>query len=163
MRRIATVTLPRNRVPNFPDRCVTCGKAGPGSLTRLVANDLFSGGLSFFTVRVPCCRPCGHRLHAWRIWSSVRALLIAGLAVWLGIAILLPRLPDVTTGLIVLGLITTTFLSIAIWERIFPPAFAVDPGRLAVDYEFRDPEQAEEFARANGAVEVSAGAARASR
>ena len=157
MSRIATVTLPRNRIPNFPDRCVTCGKSGPGSLTRLVAYDLFSGGLIPFTVRVPCCRPCGLRLHAWRLWSSVRALLIAGLAMWLGIAILLPRLPDVTTGLIVLGLISATFMGIAIWDRIFPPAFTVDPRRLTVDYEFRDPKQAAEFARVNGAVQVSPG------
>jgi hypothetical protein len=71
---------------------------------------------------------------------------------WLGIAILLPRLPDLTTGLIVLGLIGASFMGIFIWNRFFPPAFTLDPRRLAVDYEFRDPEQAAEFARANGAV-----------
>ena len=68
-----------------------------------------------------------------------------------GIIVVLPLLPGWATGLIVLGICVLGFFAQAAWGILRPPPFAVDPHDHYVDYEFRSPERAEEFALMNGA------------
>jgi len=151
-----SVTLPRWLPPAFPDRCLVCGAATPENTTRLVARDGLQGAAlwaGWFTTRIPCCRPCARRFHAWRAWSIARTLAIAGGSLAFGIVVLLPRYPGWVCGLTVLGLCILGFAVVFVWNRFFPPAFDLDPHAHTVEYEFRDANLAREFAELNGAVE----------
>jgi hypothetical protein len=121
----------------------------PGTSTRVFDFN----GVSLFSVTVPTCPSCRPRLRLWQLWDKFRTILIGAGAVAFGIAVLLPVLPGWATGLIVLGLCVLGFGVIFVWNRRFPPAFALDAGRPpVVDYEFADGSVAEEFAALNGAV-----------
>ena len=138
---------PTPRTPN--------GWIGLGTSTRIVSRDGRHGAAiwnGWFTLRVPCCRTCGERLHIWRAWNTIRTLLIAGGAFAFGMIYLLPRMQGWLTGLTVLGLIVVGFGAQFVWNRFFPPAFDVDPNKIQVEYEFRDQSFGEEFARLNDAA-----------
>jgi hypothetical protein len=83
----------------------------------------------------------------------VRTLLIAGGSFAFGILYLLPRFEGWTCGLIVLGMCVFGFAAVFVWNRVFPPAFNVDPHDTCVEYEFRDVGTFREFAELNGASE----------
>ena len=149
---VYSVTLPRQRVPAFPNRCVVCGTAEPGTKTLLLARDGLKGAAiwtGWFALRVPACAGCGQRLRVRRFLSVAGTLLIAGAAFAFGMVYLLPRLPGFATGLIVLGLIILGFGVSFVINRFYPPPFDVDPHDVYVEYEFRNPELAKEFVELN--------------
>src|SRR5262245_11066151 len=103
--RVATVTLPTGMPAGFPDECIGCGQRSPGRAARLVTRDarhhlaLWAG---WRMLRVPACRNCARWLHLWRWWSFVRTLLVGVAGVAFGIAVLLPRVPGLSTGITLL-------------------------------------------------------------
>jgi hypothetical protein len=105
--------------------------------------------------RVPACRSCGRRLQLWRIWKSFRTLAIAGGSLAFGLIYLLPRYEGWLCGLIVLGLCIAGFSVEFIWNQLVPPAFDLDAQGRWMDYQFKDPDRAQEFATLNGAEEQS--------
>jgi hypothetical protein len=147
--RVSAVRLPRPVAAVFPDRCVVCRGTSPGSTTRIVARDSFSEGVGPFVVRVPCCRACAARLHAGLLWSLFRGVLVVAGAIAIGGWFLLSRLGWWLTALAVLGLCCIGFFLVAVWNRLRPAAFSVDPHLTVIDYEFRDSELAREFALLN--------------
>ena len=154
----ATVSLPREFRVQFPRRCIVCGASHPITTARLVARDGMKGAAlwaGWFAVDVPCCGHCRLALHAIRLGRSALTLLIAAGALAFGIAVLQHVLPGWVTGLIVLGICGIAFFAQAAWSILRPPPFSIDPHDRYVDYEFRDPALAEEFARINGADPTS--------
>jgi hypothetical protein len=150
---VYTGILPRNVRPVFPDRCIVCGRAPAATSTLLISRDGLHGAAlwsGWHSVRVPCCRWCGWKLQAWRLWSIVRTLAIAGGALAFGIFYLLPRYEGWVCGLTVLGLCIVGFAAVFVWNRSFPPAFNVDPHDWHVEYEFRDEGLFREFVALNG-------------
>jgi hypothetical protein len=158
MPRVFTVVLPRHVRPVFSDRCIVCGTDRPETSTKVIARDNLEGRriwAGWFAVRVPCCRLCVLRLGLWRIWDMLRTLLIGGGAFAFAFLYMLPRgYEGWVCGVTTLGLCAVGFSAVFIWNRIFPPAFNVDPHASTVDYEFRDRQTWEEFARLNGAEDA---------
>jgi hypothetical protein len=144
------VTLPRDAVPRFPNRCIGCGLDAPGSTWRFARRT--SSWWSFFVTwigeqhvsEVPCCPPCRARLRRQRIvrsWSFV----IATIAV---LAVVLPALEGFDRALqkpIALGLLVVTLAPVFLYQVLYPPAFDTTVGRKYVDYEFKDAAAAVEF------------------
>jgi hypothetical protein len=149
---VTGVLLPREAVPVFPSRCVVCRAEKPANMARLIGRNGLHGHAiwaGWYRVSVPSCRACGLRLQLWWAWDTVRSLVIAGACFAFGGTYLGGRFEGWVTGLIVLGLIGVSFLAMFCWNRVFPPAFSVDPGMVTMEYEFRDADTAREFALLN--------------
>jgi hypothetical protein len=147
-----TCTLPKDRQPTFPDRCVVCLRPQPGATTRIVAKGPTRKPITgWFSVVVPACRGCGSHLWWQATGRFLRTLLVAGVAVggammlfyWLGFR-------DAALGGIALGTLSVAMIGLVAWEMTHPPEFKIDVGPFNVDYEFRDAEYAREFAELNG-------------
>jgi hypothetical protein len=147
------VTLGKDRTPTFPDRCVVCGRASPDGTRRVRTSAVgwwsvlgFHG--SGFGVEVPACGPCGRgqaRQQWLRFGLGIAAMLaIAGAAVYFLGVNRGPFRKPILLGITLLGMIP--FFA---WEAWFPPAFDLTAFNKTVDYEFRDPDYAAEFAGLN--------------
>ena len=149
------VNLPKKHKAKFPDRCVVCGAESPGSSVRLITHSvgwwtvvtLFFG--MPFSVKAPACSGCGWMLQGKRLAS----LLITILLFWVSLQYLWPYLKDevplsvrkwvsVGLGLVCVG-------PYFVYELFFPHPFNLTAHGDNVDYEFRDPEMAYEFAELN--------------
>lgn len=88
----------------------------------------------------------------WWTWDVLRTLIVGGGAFAFGILYMLPRgYEGWVCGLTTLALCAAGFVAVFIWNRVFPPAFNIDPHANTVEYEFRDRQTWEEFSRLNGA------------
>jgi hypothetical protein len=76
-----TCTVPKERLPTFPDRCAVCLKQQPGATTRVAAKgpsrSLVRG---WFSVQVPACPGCGSRLRWQAARRFLRTVLVASVA-----------------------------------------------------------------------------------
>lgn len=148
------VTLPRSVVPRFPNRCVRCNFEGPSGRVRLTTH----GGWPRWpwwwwtrrvSVEVPCCFRChtAIRRQRWlRTIGTTAAFLVAAGITWSYVGEL-PR-PYRRWAALGWGLI---FLAPLIGLDIFfPPVVDITAHADTVDYEFRDPQFAREFAQQNG-------------
>ena len=148
------VNLPRDVKPRWPDRCVCCGRAGPGGTVRVWTASIGWWTVvlwqfrALYSVRVPACPPCGRRLRAARLARFVVtwALAIAGVAVAMWVLGSYQGAFRKPLGILIALVCLSPFL---FWEVVFPPAFDVTCFRKTVDFEFRDPAYAAEFESMN--------------
>lgn len=156
------VRLPRDTEPAWPDRCVCCGRPGPGGRVRVWTASI--GGLTFllwhpgslYRVAVPACPPCGRRLRARRLGKLVLTwtLCLAGFAA--GLWLLGSYAGAMKKWLVALAA-GVAVLPLLLWGMFFPPAFDLTCFQLTVTYEFRDPGYAAEFEALNRAEATGGG------
>ncbi|KAA5538019.1 hypothetical protein FYK55_27770 [Roseiconus nitratireducens] len=149
------INLPRRHHARYPARCVRCGGDHQGRKMRLWTHTIgwwtavfwiFGWG---FTTRAPACKKCARLIRAQRVGGLLLTLLVAGMFmtfVW-------PHVDDFVAHAlrkwVALGLILICLTPYIFWEIVFPPAIDITAYKNSVDYEFRDPEYAFEFADLN--------------
>jgi hypothetical protein len=155
------VNLPKAHPPVFPDRCVACGAESPGATYRAGTNAIGWWTLAFwsfgrrFTVEVPACEPCRSRMRRQRwLQLAVNAVVIvAGVAMagWL-----LQGNQGPFKRWLMLGIVLVCLVPVFLWETFFPRPFDMTVYSDTVDYEFRDPDYAAEFAALNQTASADA-------
>jgi hypothetical protein len=149
------INLPRSHVATFPDRCVVCGGAGPGSHVRLITGSigwwtwLFWWWGKPFIVKAPACTGCAWKLHGLRMLSLVVTVAIIAAALWL----VWPNIKDgIPRGLqrwAMLALALLCLLPQIIFEVFYARPFDITAFSDSVDYEFTSIDYAIEFATYN--------------
>ncbi len=152
------VSLPKSTVPLWPDRCVRCGRSGPGETHRLaVLVETFFGLFpwpSGITVPVPACGPCWRRLAWNRVFRYV--LFFAPMVLTPVLLYVLVR-ANVLTGRLwshrqmpAVGLVVGALPGL-IYNVFFPMRLDAFLGKAFITYEFADASAAEEFRALNSA------------
>jgi hypothetical protein len=153
MRRASRVKV--SGEPHFPDRCVACGVKEPGA-SFVFDTTVFAVWMSLFGSRgrvhmaiVPVCPAClGPVKRRWRLrylaFFAVATvpLVVAGL-VWLGLA-----RPPIGRGAMI-GIVVASLGLFSLWSYLNPLPFDLDVEHFTVEYYFRDPDFAQEFAELN--------------
>lgn len=153
------VNLPRNHTARFPSSCVRCGNDPANRTVRLWTHTigwwtwvLWMIGRGF-TTRVPACAGCSWRIRFQRVGGLLLTLAVAVaflFFVW-------PYLEDFIARPIrrwvSMGLILVCLAPYIFWEMFFPPSIDITAYSKSVDYEFRDPDYAYEFAALNDDAE----------
>ncbi len=149
------VNLPREHVVRFPQRCVRCNADNEGRLIRLWTHTIGWWTWVFwmfgrpFSVRVPACSPCSRVIRCQRL---------GGLAITIGVTIVFlyfgwPWLDDFVARPIrkwvAMLAVILCLMPCFLWELFLPPAIDITAYSDNVDYEFRDPDYALEFAILN--------------
>ena len=149
------VNLPRNHNARFPDKCVVCGRPSPGSTVRLITGSigwwtwlLWHFG-DVFTVTAPACTSCGRRLHLMRFGSLLVIIAGAFIACWVAWPLISEHFPRPIRKWIVMGLALLLLLPYCLYQALNPHPFDITAHSDSVDYEFRDPAMACEFAELN--------------
>ncbi len=147
--------LPIEQEPQFPDRCIVCGKESPDQNFRITSHRigwwtvlLFAFG-SPHTVRVPACTSCGWRMRLarWTNWLLSGVLfLVAGFIL---IPIIGPLVPPAIRKYAIVAGVIVCLTPLFLWELFFPPVFDITVTSKNVTYEFRDPAWALMFAVEN--------------
>ena len=138
----------------FPDQCVMCGKPHPRATHRYAVKQSLS--LSRFggwqRIELPCCKGCGWRLDFGRVLRGAQFIMITAVVAIPSTWVLYhyTSLRDAALGWTVFGIICVVALANGVWELFHPPLFAIDVTGNTVSIEFRDRDQAEAFAAANG-------------
>jgi hypothetical protein len=149
------VNLPKSYTAVFPDRCVKCGQDQPGDTYRATTRSVgwwtvtFWAGGEKFGADVPVCPGCKGDMTRQR-WARnlvCWAFMLggAGVALWL-FKDFNRRLGRWLAG----GIVFACLVPYLAWEIFFPRPFDLTAFAETVDYEFRDPAYAAEFARLNG-------------
>lgn len=156
------VTLPIDHRPEWPSRCVRCGQDEPTDVFRFRASRVgfdqlitlnFAIG-SRPTIEAPACPDCAKALRRAR---RLRLFLIWPAYIILGIAVLytLDKLGWIPHGpyrkWIMTGIVLLAVFPFMIWEGSHPAIVGATARHKKLDYEFRDPEYAENFAELNDA------------
>ncbi len=153
------VNLPRGYEPKFPNRCVVCGNASPGSSTTLSTSTL-SWLVAIFwwwgrrvKVTAPACKKCGSKLRSYRHTSTLVTALITILVlttIWPAIE------ANVPLGLrkwAIMGIVFAFCIPYFLFDVFWPVAFDITAYENSIDYEFRESDYAIEFAILNTEVE----------
>jgi hypothetical protein len=152
------VNLPKDHDPIFPDRCVACGAEHPTATLRISTHSIgwwtvLLGHFGMpFTTEVPACPPCRRRirLQRWLRFAITIAFVFAGASIALAI---LKNYRGLFRKWLAMAIAIVCLLPFILWETFFPPPIDLTAYSETVDYEFRDPEYAAEFAELNqGAV-----------
>ena len=148
------VNLPKSHFPLFPNRCVACGADHPAVTYRAGTNAIGWWMLAFwsfgrrFTVEIPSCEPCRDRMRRQRwLQFAVNGVVIAASVVVAGSLFQWYQGPF--KRWLMLGTVLVFLIPVMLWETFFPRAFDMTAYASTVDYEFRDPDYAAEFARLN--------------
>ena len=149
------VSLPREHVARYPERCVRCGMDNEGNYLRIWTHTLgwwtylfwaFGKG---FTTSPPVCRDCVWRVRLQRNGGFI-LIIINAVAVMFFIW---PRLNEIVIAelrkWVAMGLILLCSTPYFLWEVIFPPPIDITAYKDSVDYEFADARYAEDFADLN--------------
>ena len=151
-----TVCLPKTRVPEFPKLCVACHAVAPSASVRMFTSAIgwwtafFAFG-SIHRVDVPACKPCAGRLWRGRLFRFLVTILCIGVGI--GVA------DHFASGMrwrraIVLVSAFVALLPWIVWQALVPAALDITAYENTVDYDFRDPDYAGEFASLNeGTIE----------
>ena len=153
MAATATVELPRSTAPQFPPRCIFCGRSNPDATLRVrghlirwwtVVLALFVSLLNLWkphSTDVPACTRCKTRFRRQQVVRPMVALLV-------GVPVLsLVGMFVGPTVLKVVGVLLVCFLprrAIAVSPPLELSVFA-----KSVEFEFKDAAYAQEFARVN--------------
>jgi hypothetical protein len=148
------VNLPRDAEPLWPDRCVCCGRPAPGATARLWTLSIGWWSLlpwhfgTLYSVRIPACPACGKRLRMMRLVKWIFSWAIAFAGVLIGMWLIGSYRGPMRKWLVIL--ITLICMSpFFLWEIFFPPAFDITCFSKTADFEFRDPDYADEFESLN--------------
>lgn len=148
------VRLSKFHPPVFQDRCVACGAGSPGATYRAGTSAIGWGTWALgtlgrrHTVEVPACVPCRGRMRRQR-WLQLAvnaAVIVVGVAV---AGSLLQWYQGPFKRWLVMGVVLGCLLPLLVWETFFPRPFDMTAFSDTVDYEFRDPDYAIEFAALN--------------
>lgn len=118
--------------PNWPNRCVQCGKPEPGATTLVVGRNNLKGRrlwAGWAGVTVPCCPSCRTKLQGGRILRMLITILSG--AIFGGLGLLLAHLlrwEDPGRGLTVFGFIVVGLICNVVWEQLHPPEFDIEVG-----------------------------------
>jgi hypothetical protein len=151
------IRMPKDRAPVFPDRCVRCGAERPGVTYRITTHSIGWWTWAFwafgrrFRVEVPACEGCRRRMRRQR---AVRVVVFYGLAcAGLDAAgFLFAAYRGPIRKWLIMGVALVCAAPTFLWEIFDPRPFDVTAHAETVDYEFRDPDYAEEFLALNGDV-----------
>jgi hypothetical protein len=153
MAATAVVELPRSATPQFPRRCILCGRSNPDATLKVrghllrwwtVVPMLLVSLLSLWkphSTDVPACAECKTRFRRQQIVRPIVAMLV-GVPVLSAVGMFMG--PTVLT---VLGVLLVCFLprrAIAV-----PPPVELAVFAKSVEFEFKDAAYAQEFARVN--------------
>ena len=153
------IKLPKDYPPTFPSICVVCGSRSPDSTVQVITGTI--GWWSWllwsvntpFRVKAPACRRCRWRLHRLRLAS----LLVSAALVFMAYRFLWPFVPrDIPFSArkwALLGIGLGCLIPQIVYELCFPHPFSITAHQDSIDYEFRDPAIAAEFALLNQATE----------
>jgi hypothetical protein len=149
------VNLPREHQAVFPPRCVVCGDDPFGCTVKLWTHTLgwwtwvlwmFGSG---FAVRVPACGSCAWKIRTQRWGRLLTMIALAAVVIfliWPHIDGFVPRpLRRWAAMLFTLVCLAPWFL----WEAFVPPAVDITAYASSIDYKFRDPQYAADFAELN--------------
>lgn len=154
------VKLPKTIVPDWPDRCVCCGKERPGDTltvkTRTVGlmTLFFWWSGKFHKTVAPACRECRADFRKSRLLSQFVMLLIILVGVALAIWLLGFYYDGPGKKWIVMAIVIGCATPYILLQVAFPPVFDVTVFSKTVSYEFRDSAYAYEFAALNPGAEV---------
>ncbi len=149
------VNLPKAHAACFPDKCILCGTPAPGNRVRLVTGSIGWWTWIFWAfgkpviVSAPSCTLCGWQLQLRRLAGllvTVGLIYFAYSFVWPLVDKDIPRL---TRKWIMMGLGLACLLPQILYEMFVPAVFSITAFKDSIDYEFRDEEQAQEFAAHN--------------
>lgn len=148
------VKLPKAHSPVFPDQCVACGVESPASTYRAGTNAIGWWTWVFWafgrrhTVEVPACVPCRGRMvrQRWLRLAVNFGVIAAGVVV---AGSLLQRYQGPFKRWLMLGVVLVCLLPVLLWQTLFPCPFDMTAYSDTVDYQFRDPDYAAEFAVLN--------------
>lgn len=149
------INLPKTYKAKFPDKCVVCGRPSPDSTVRLITGAI--GWWSWllwhfgkpFTVVAPACRKCAWRLHARRFASLAMTVALCVVAVELFGPMVSASVSHGWRKWVMMGLALVCLAPLILYETVFPHPFNITAYGESVDYEFRDPARAREFAELN--------------
>src|ERR1051325_11108941 len=152
------VTLPRDCVPAFPNKCIVC-HCVPDSKIKVAQNHhhpflrFFVPLLEFFgwsRVAIPVCRACKLRYRAQR-WGrtlfSFALILVACFFIWP----LFKNWASFPRKIVAGALVLLAISPYVLLEVLWPPYFDTTARKDSVDYEFASPEYAAEFHALNEA------------
>lgn len=154
------ISMPIDRTPRWPARCIRCGTPAPESIfffraSRVGWDQILTLGWAVGSrppVEVPACEDCAHLLRrARRARVSVGWLVLLPL----GLATLwslrhfgyLPAGPFRRWASA--GILLATFLPAIVLDAIFPPVIDATAQGRTITYEFRDCDFALEFRELN--------------
>jgi hypothetical protein len=149
------VNLPRSHVPVWPDLCVVCCHAVPTERLRIATHSIGWWTVAFWhpgrrvTVEVPTCPAC-RRTFAWRRRGRIALGVVLALAAGVAGIWIVGSGPHGRKWL-AMGVAVLLILPFSLWEVFFPPPIEITAYAKTTDYEFRDADYAEEFARLNNA------------
>lgn len=150
------VTLPKDRSPTFPRRCLACGAADPTETFRAFTHAigwwtvvLWSFGPRF-SVEVPCCLACRLELRSqrWRRWIVEGVFVVAAA---LAAFYLLRSYEGAGKRWLLMGAALVGILPLFLWQQLHPVPLELTAYSKTVEYGFRDADFAAEFAALNGA------------
>ncbi len=156
------VTLDASRPARFPDRCVLCGKRGPGDSLELSTNPhgdwrtffaLDDGGR---TASVPACAGCRElmeRQSQLRRWGVLVAVVIS----FVLYAVLLYCYHGPLVNVVRAGGLVFFMLPHFVWEALFPLPIDVTAAKSSITYSFEYDIYAIEFKRLNRPAEIQPG------
>lgn len=150
------VRLPKNRKPEFPNRCVVCGQEHPDSTVPVSTRAIGWWTWMFwlpgrkFSVQVPACSGCGRRLWRQHLFRWLITIVLI-LCVVFAIAPFFADFPRAYRKWLILGAVIVVLLPWFLWQVFFPPPLDLTAFSDSIDYEFRDRAYAEEFASLNQA------------
>lgn len=150
------IRLPKSQVAKFPDKCVVCGQEHPDATVKVSTRAIGWWTWLFwlpgrkFSVEVPACSWCGGRLRRQHLF---RWLLTVAL-IFTAIVLIAPNFEGITRPLrkwLILGAVIVCLSPWFVLQMVFPPPIDLTAYTDSVEYEFRDPEYAAEFAALNNA------------
>ncbi|MFB3891986.1 MAG: hypothetical protein ACE15C_08180 [Phycisphaerae bacterium] len=157
MKATYEVKVPVARYPKFPNRCAVCGKERPTSAVKLSthafewwmvvlwwAEFLFKGS----SFGIPACGPCATKfMRQYRLRFAVELVLILAAA---AVAFYLVQgIPHAWRKWAAIGLALLMLVPLFLWQAIWPMAVQITSDRSTVEFQFTDPEYAEEFSASN--------------
>ncbi|MHC4515021.1 MAG: hypothetical protein ACYTKC_21560 [Planctomycetota bacterium] len=149
------VRLSRDQEPVFPDLCVHCLEENPGDLLEISEGTtcwarfvLWWWPARRHRVSVPACVNCRSACLIPRRLANFFSSVLVAVAVVAGF-LYFGETPRPYRKWLVIGLCILAILPVTVWQVFRPPPFGMTVFRSSVDYEFRSPDYAQEFARLN--------------
>jgi hypothetical protein len=150
------VHLPKDHKARFPDRCVVCGAASPGSTLRLkTSRSCGFGWLAWifsesYVVDAPACADCARWLRVQRFFDVLLFFVVGGGAAWLAFPYVEQfHLRRLGMKLAVGSAILVAVLPMLTWRAFHPYPIGLSLNAKSLVYEFGDEGAACEFAELN--------------
>jgi|SRR5688572_18234854 len=156
----ATVELPRSAMPQFPRRCILCGRSNPDATLKVrghllrwwtVVPMLLVSLLSLWKphfAEVPACTGCKTRFRRQQVVRPIVAMLV-GMPLLITVALFMGETALTVSGVLLAGFLPRRVIA------VLPPV-ELSVFAQSMEFDFQDAAYAQEFARVNGAHVESA-------